>query len=180
MLSLRSKVTKTVLGFFMLHEHAEMYVREMARRFHLDDGNLTKKLKELEEEGVLKSRERGREKYYSINPVFPLLKEYRQIILKTVGLEGILKGLLQGISGLEEAYLFGSYASHQMDSASDIDLLAVGNHDTLDLRKKLSQVQKTIDREINLISMGQPEYEKRKKQDSFIKSLQKSKKIRLV
>ena len=31
-----------------LHEEAELYVNEMARKFSLDDGNLSRKLKELE------------------------------------------------------------------------------------------------------------------------------------
>ncbi len=180
MLSFRSKITRAVLSYFLLHDHAEMYVLEIARRLHLDDSNLAKKLLELEREGILKSRERGKERYYSLNLSFPLLKEYKQIILKTVGLEGALKTLLQNIPGLEEAYLFGSYAKDRMDSASDIDLLAVGGHDTVELRKSLSQVQKTTDREINLISMSRAEYEKRKKQDSFVRSLQKSKKVKLI
>jgi len=180
MISLRSKITRSVLGYFMLHEHAEMYVQEMARRLQLDDGNLAKKLRELEMEGILKSRERGRERYYSLDNSFPLLKEYKQIILKTIGLEKILKDLLRNIIGLEEAYLFGSYADNSMDSSSDIDLLVIGEHDTVKLRKEISKVQKTIDREINLISMSRAEYSKRKKTESFIRSLQQSKKIRIV
>ena len=180
MLSLRSKITRAVLSYFILHDHARMYVLEIARRLRLDGSNLAKKLRELEAEGILKSEERGKERYYSLNKTFPLLKEYKQIILKTIGIEGLLKDLLRDVPGIDEAYLFGSYAKDQMDSASDIDLLAVGKHDTVELRKRLSQVQKTTDREINLISMSRTEYEKRKKQDSFIESLQKSKKVKLV
>ncbi len=180
MLSLRSKITKAVLSYFILHDYAQMYVLEIARRLNLDGSNLAKKLRELEEEGILKSDERGKERYYSLNKTFPLLKEYKQIILKTIGIEGLLKDLLRDISGIDEAYLFGSYAKDQMDSASDIDLLAVGDHDTVELRKQLSQVQKTTDREINLVSMSRAEYEKRKKQDSFIQLLEKSKKVKLL
>ncbi|MBI4115392.1 MAG: nucleotidyltransferase domain-containing protein [Candidatus Omnitrophica bacterium] len=180
MLSLRSKITRAVLSYFLLHDHAEMYVLEMARRLHLDDSNLAKKLRELEKEGILKSEEKGKERYYSLNKSFPLLKEYRQIVLKTVGLEGALKELLREVKGIEEAYLFGSYAKNRMDSSSDIDLMVIGDHDTVGLRKKLSGIQKTTDREINLVSMSPAEYDKRKKQDSFVRSLQKSKKVKLV
>lgn len=164
----------------MLHEHAEMYVQEMARKLRLDDGNLARKLRELEREGILAGQDRGRERYYSINKDFPLLKEYKQIVLKTAGLEGILRNLLQSIPGVEEAFLFGSYAKNQMDPMSDIDLLVVGDFDTVELRKKLSRVQETLSREINLISLGKAEYKKRKKQDLFIQSLQKSKKVKLL
>jgi predicted nucleotidyltransferase len=180
MLSLRSKITKAVLSYFILHDHAELYVLEIARRLRLDGSNLAKKLRELEAEGILQSEERGKERYYSLNKSFPLLKEYKQIILKTSGIEGMLSALIRDVEGVQEAYLFGSYAKGQMDSASDIDLLAVGSHSTVELRKKLSEIQKTMDREINLISLSGPEYERRKKQDAFIQSLQKSKKIRLI
>lgn len=180
MISLRSKITKSVLAYFMLHEHAEMYVQEMSRRLGLDDGNLSKKLVELEKEGILKSRERGREKYYSLNAEFPLLKEYRQIILKTVGLESTLKELLKDVPGIKEAYLFGSYVKNKMDSTSDIDIIVVGDHDTVALQRLISKVQKSVDREINLISMSVSEYKRRKKKDSFIKSLNRSRKIRIV
>jgi len=180
MLSLRSKITRSVLSYFILHDHAQSYVLETARRLHLDGSNLAKKLRELEKEGILQSEERGKERYYSLNKDFPLLKEYRQIILKTVGIEGALKELLKGVKGIEEAFLFGSYAKDRMDSASDIDLMVIGDHDTVNLRKKLSGVQKTTDREINLVSISAAEYKKRKKQDSFVKSLQRSKKVKLV
>jgi predicted nucleotidyltransferase len=180
MLSFRSKITKAVLGYFFLHEHAELYVLEMARKLHLDDGNLTRKLRDLEREGILKSEEKGRERYYSLNKAFPLLKEYRQIVMKTVGLEGTFQRLLDGVRGINQAYLFGSYAKDRMDSSSDIDLMVVGRHDTVELRKKLTRLQKMTDREINLVSMSPSEYEKRKKHDPFVKSIQKSKKVKLV
>lgn len=180
MLSLRSKITKAVLSYFFLHNHAEMYVLEIARKLRLDDGNLARKLRELEKEGILQSKEKGRERYYSLNMSFPLLKEYRQIIMKTVGIEGALRELLNEVKGIKEAFLFGSYAKDRMDSASDIDLMVVGSHDTVEVRKKLSGIQRTTDREINLVSMSPEEYEKRKKSDSFVSSLQKSKRINLI
>ena len=180
MLSLKSKITQAVLGYFMLHEGAELYVHEMARRLTLDQGNLDRKLKELEKDGILKSELRGKERYYSLNASFPLLKEYKRIILKTVGLEHVLKDELQRVKGLKQVYLFGSYAKNQMDAASDIDVLAVGNHNTLELQKKISAIQKSVGREINVISLGPAEYEKKRKSDPFIKSVHHGKKIQIV
>ena len=180
MLNLRSKITQAVLGYFMLHEGDELYVHEMARRLSLDQKNLDRKLKELEKEGILTSEFRGKERYYSLNSSFPLLKEYKKIILKTVGLEHVLKDVLQRVKGLKQAYLFGSYAKDQMDAASDIDLLAVGNHNTLELQKEIFDVQKSIGREINVVSLGVTEYEKKRKSDPFVKSVLQGKKIQIV
>ena len=126
MISLKAKNTKAILGYMFLHEDAELYVNEMARKFSLDDGNLSRKLKELEREGILKCRERGHESYYSLNRDYPLLKEYKGIVLKTIGLEQKLRDALAQIPGIEQAFLFGSYAGGTMDASSDIDLLVAG------------------------------------------------------
>ncbi|MBI1869717.1 MAG: nucleotidyltransferase domain-containing protein [Chlamydiae bacterium] len=179
MISLRSKITQAVLGYLMMHENAELYVNEMARRLLLDDGNLSKKLKELQREGILNSQLKGKERYYSLNASYPLLNEYKRIILKTVGFEYVLKEVLEKIRGLEHAYLFGSYAQNKMDSASDIDLLVIGNHSTIELQKKMAEVQKSMDREINVISVSELEYEKKQKKDPLFRSI-KEKKIQVI
>jgi predicted nucleotidyltransferase len=180
MISLRSKNTKAILGYMFLHEDAELYVNEMARKFSLDDGNLSRKLKELEREGILKCRERGHERYYSLNRNYSLLKEYKGIVLKTVGLEQKLRDGLAKISGIEQAFIFGSYAGGTMDAASDVDLLVVGGHDTLALQKAVAATQKEIDREINVISLDSREYTEKLKKDPFLRSLAKKKKVRIV
>lgn len=180
MLNLKSKITKAVLGYFMLHEGGELYVNEMARRLLLDQGNLNRKLKELESDGILKSRLRGKERYYSLNTSFPLFPEYKRIVLKTVGFEHILKEALQGVKGLKRAYLFGSYAEDAMDLSSDVDLFAIGDHSTLELQRKITQLQKSMDREINVVSMNASEYQKKLKSDPFVKRVFKSKKIQIL
>jgi predicted nucleotidyltransferase len=180
MISMRSKHTKAILGYMFLHEDAELYVSEMARKFSLDDGNLSRKLKELEREGVLKCCERGGASYYSLNRNYPLLKEYKGIVLKTIGLEQKLRDVLSGIPGIEQAFIFGSYAGGTMDAASDIDLLVIGGHDTLALQKAVAMFQKETDREINVISTDPREYHEKLKKDPFFKSLEKKKKVRLV
>lgn len=168
---LRSKLCQKVLGYFFLHEGESLYVNEMSRRFSADRGNLVKKLKELEREGLLRSEWKGNQRYYSLNPSFPLIKEYKQIIFKTVGLEENLKLALKEIKGIKKALIFGSYAADKMDLSSDIDLLVVGNHDTLKLQRTISQLQKSIDREINVVSMSANEYQRKRKTDRFLKSI---------
>jgi len=176
MISLRSKITQSVLGYLFLHEGVQLYVNEMSRRFQVDRGNLVRKLKNLEDEGILKSQWQGNQRYYSLNPAFPLIKEYKRIIMKTVGLEALLKDNLKGLKGIKEVFLFGSYAEDKMDLSSDLDLLVIGEHNTLDLQKKIADLQKTMDREINILSLGTSEYKKKIKSDPILQSITKKKK----
>jgi predicted nucleotidyltransferase len=180
LISLRSKITQRVLGYFMLHETAQIYVNEMARRLDLDPGNLTRKLKELEEEGILKSDLRGKQRYYALNTTHPLFKEYKRIILKTVGLEHLLKEALLKVPGIQTACLFGSYARNRMDSASDIDLLIVGTHDTVEVQRKIASIQKSVDREINVVSMSPREYRNPKKKHPLLQAIQRAAHIDLL
>lgn len=180
MISLKAKETKAVLGYLFLHENAELYVNEMARKFSLDDGNLSRKLKQLAREGILKCRDSANACYYSLNHEYPLLKEYKGIVLKTSGIEQKLRDALSGVQGIEQAFIFGSYAKGSMDAASDIDLLVIGKHNTLALQKSIAVIQKGMDREINVISMGPEEYKEKLEKDPFVRSLAKKKKVRIA
>ena len=179
-LNIRSKIARTVLGYFMLHQNAESYVNGLARRLSLDSGNLTRKLIELEKEGILKSRWQGSERYYSLNTSFPLLKEYRRIILKTVGFEHALRQSLAAIQGLKKAVVFGSYARDKMDAASDIDLLVIGQHNVVDLHRAIATIQKTADRHLNVVSMSEEEYRRKKNKDLFLRSIEQKPKIKII
>jgi len=180
MLSLRAKNTQKILNYFFFHERSELYINEMCRRFGLDRGNLVRKLKELEEEGILRSEWKGNQRYYSLNTSFPLFKEYKKIFVKTMGFEPAVKGLLKEVPGVKKALLFGSYAQDRMDVSSDIDLLVVGTHDTIELQKKIAGVQKTMDREINVVSMSPAEYERKRRTSPLLKSIRTKKTILLL
>ncbi len=180
MISLKSKITKKVLSYFMLHPEAELYINEMSSKFEVDSGNLTRKLKEIENEGIFISRQRGLQRFYKLNHNYPLLEHYKKIILSTIGIEYLLKEILSNIHGIGSAFIYGSYAKDSMNAGSDIDIFIVGDHDTIHLQKELSKIQKNTDREINLFSITKDEFEKRKNDDTFVKTVMKGKKIGLV
>lgn len=180
-MSITSELTKSLLGFYFLHEDESLYVNELVRRLGLDKRNLMKKLKELEKEGIFISQMRGNQKYYSLNKKFTLYKEYKTIVLKTIGLEQKLKDALTNIKGIKKAYIYGSYAEDKMDASSDIDIIVIGDQDTILIQKRISQLQKLMDREINVINVTEKEFAlKKEKKDPFILNILKKKKIEII
>lgn len=180
MISFRSKISVKLLDYFFLNPSARRYINELARLLEIDPKNLDRKLKELEKSGLLQSEIRGKERYFFINRKYPLLNQYRQIFLKTHGLEKKLKEIMAGTAGVKEAYIFGSYAVNKMDSASDLDLLVVGDHSSLDLQRSISSLQKETGREINVINLSLREAAaKSEAKDSFLSNIFKSKVVRL-
>lgn len=181
MISLRSELTKKLLNYFFINPHESLYINALSRKLNLDKRNLVKKLKELEKNGILKSQTRGNLKLYSINKNYPLHNEYKKIFLKTIGLEDKLKKIMNDVAGVKEAYIYGSYAKDKMDAHSDIDLLVIGDHKIISLQKKLNNLQKEIDREINSVNMDEREYKRRiKNKDFFILEVFNKKYIKLI
>ena len=116
-----------------------------------------------------------------MNKKLALYKEYKTIVLKTIGLEQKLKDALTDIKGIKKAYIFGSYAEDKMDASSDIDIIVIGDQDTILIQKRISQLQKFMDREINVINITEKEFTlKEKKKDPFILNILKKKKIEII
>jgi predicted nucleotidyltransferase len=181
MISLRSKITTKILDYYFLNPDSQHYINELARLLELDPKNTETKLKEMEKDGLFKSEFRGKQRYFFLAKNNPVLKHYRQIFLKTYGIEKRLKDMISNIKGLKEAYLFGSYANNKMDSSSDIDILAVGSHSTLELQKGIARLQKDIGREFNVKNLSSEEFAKKTKtKDPFIAGIFKTKTIRIV
>ena len=181
MISLRSKVAIKLLDYYFLNPDSQHYINELARILELDPKNTETKLKEFEKDGLFKSEFRGKERYFFLEKDNPVLEHYRQIFLKTHGIEKRLKDMLSNIKGLKEAYIFGSYASNKMDSSSDIDILAIGSHSVLELQRLIAKLQKDTGREFNVTNLSLKEFEAKKKdKDPFINSVFKTKIIKLI
>ncbi len=162
MLSLKSAIVQKVLTYFFINSSSRHYINELARILDLDPKNLYRKLKEMEGEGLLLSEISGKQKYYFLNNSFLLLEQYKAIFNKTIGIEGLLKKLVGSSNSILRAYIFGSYAKDKMDIHSDIDLLIVGDCSVLEISEKITKLEKSIGREINLLNLSFDEYEKRK------------------
>ena len=110
-----------------------------------------------------------------------MFEEYKNIVLKTAGVESELRKILLKVPKIKEAYLFGSYAKGRMDEMSDIDLLVVGDHSVLTLQKEINKIQKEAGREINAISFSEKEFEQKKEtNNSFLKKVFSEKYIKLI
>ena len=67
-----------------------------------------------------------------------------------------------------------------MEAESDIDVLLVGSHNSLDIQKEIVNLQKNINREINIIDMTEEEFLDKKKNNEFVKNILKNKYIKII
>ena len=125
-LDFRSKARQQLLAFYFTNPTARHHLRDLAERLGIDPSNLSKELGRLEREGLFGSEVSGRQKYFQLNREYPLFDEVRKIVAKTIGAAPVIAQSLKRIEGIDEAYLYGSFASNQQDAASDIDVLMIG------------------------------------------------------
>jgi predicted nucleotidyltransferase len=180
MITFNSKITQKVLSYFLLNPDEELYMNEIVKKFGVDRGNLVRKLAEWEKEGILTKTKHGNLSLYKINKNYSLLDEMGKISQKSFGLENKLKTILSKIKGLKSAYIFGSYANSKLEPESDIDLLLIGSHKSLDTQRKLIDIEKELNREINIVDMTELEFKKKKKNNDFIKNILNNKYIQII
>lgn len=127
MISLRSELRRKLLTFFFMNRLARVYVRQLASALNVDSTNLSRELARLESDGLLRSETEGRQRYYSIDPQYPYLKAVFALLQGTIGIIPTLSVALHRIPGIEDAYLYGSFAKNEEDGSSDstIDDLTV-------------------------------------------------------
>lgn len=172
MLKIRSELEKKILSYFFTNPKKSVYINELASILDADPGNLFRKLKEIENKKWLVSERKGKEKYYTLNMKFPLLKEIKKIFESEHGFTFRLKKALEKLKGLDEAYIYGSYVGGKMAAESDIDILLIGDHSAMEAGALIRPLEKNIGREINIIDMTKEEIKLRKrKKDEFIKDI---------
>lgn len=169
MINFNSNKITQILAFFFLNPKRRLYLKELANILEIDNGNLSRYLKSLVEEGILKVEIEGKQKYFLLDSSYPFLKNLKKMLTGSVSPEVLIKKALAPIKGLERAYLFGSYASGKLKENSDLDILLIGSHDSIEVREVLASLQRRLGREINIIDYSVEEYEKRlKEKDDFL------------
>jgi hypothetical protein len=181
MFRFKSKIENEVLRYFFINQNQRAYINELARTLDLDPGNLSRKLKEFEEEGILNSEFLGKQKYYFLNKKYPLIKEIKKAFSMKNGLPDLIASEMQKIKKIKQVFIFGSYAKGKFNDKSDIDVLIIGNHSLSEVSKAIMKIEKKIKREINTVDMTEAEFKKRKKdKDEFVEDIFSEKIIKII
>jgi predicted nucleotidyltransferase len=181
MLDMRSKARQKLLAYYFTNPTTHHHLRDLAQRLSVDPSNLSKELSRLEREGLFRSEVSGRQKYFQLNREYPLFNEVRSIIAKTIGAIPLLAESLKKVDGIEEAYLYGSFARNQQDAASDVDVLVIGKPKSDTLAETVQKLERQLGREINYTVLTRKELESRRgRKDAFLENVWHNKRVLLV
>ncbi len=135
----------------------------------------------METEGLFRSEVSGRQKYFQLNREYPLFAEVRSIVSKTIGAPSLIAQSLKKIEGIEEAYLYGSFASNQQDAASDIDVIVIGTPRSEVLAEAMGKIERQLGREVSYTILTRKEVDSRRaRKDAFLENVWHNKRVSLI
>ncbi|MEB0075831.1 nucleotidyltransferase domain-containing protein [Pseudomonas sp. CCI3.2] len=145
-----SDYRRKVLALMLLHPDVQYHQREIARLTDTISGTLSRELAKMVKVGLLLKMPVGNQMHYKANVECPIFLELAGILRKTDGWVTALADSLKPLAeSIEFAFVFGSMASGNATSSSDIDLMVVGDVSFSDLITQLYPLQTAIRREIN-------------------------------
>lgn len=170
----RSKIRQNILVRFFAEEGRKFYINEMARLAGTSQGTCRRELNRLVDVGLLATSRTGNLLYYELNKQAPFFNEFRTIIQKTIGIEAIIRNGLQGLKGINFAFIFGSYAKNELESGSDIDIAVIGSISNDRIIKVIRDAESLIGREINYHLYSEKEFQRNVITSSFTKNIIKN------
>lgn len=160
---------RRVLGLLLLRPEEALHGREIARRTGLPAGTITRELTKLAQVGLLKREKRGNQQVYSADTQALIYPEMASILRKTSGLADVLVQALAPLApALRVAFVFGSVAQGRETSASDIDLMLIGDIGFAQVVELLYPTQTVLGREVNPQVMTQAEFRAKASTQAFL------------
>jgi len=177
-----SRTRVELLKIFALEPESSFNINELSRRTGFSLRGVEMELKNLLSGGILKREISGNQHRYKLDSSCPINKELLAIITKTVGVATRIKSALAPVkSEIEQAFVYGSFATGEYGNESDVDLFVVTDLTGLKLAELLGPVQNEIGRSINISQFTSDEYRMRlKKKDHFLKRVSESAKIPIL
>lgn len=176
-----SRIRGKILAWLFTHPDKSFFVRQIALILKEDPTNVSREMAKLEELGILKSKRNGNLKHFQANQDLPFFKELKGLVLKTTGVVGQIRASMGKFTGIEYAFIFGSYAKGEEKADSDVDLLIIGDVDMDRLDSNLGKLEKILGREINYVLYNMKEFKsKRKDKDGFLMDVLGGDKIMLI
>ena len=159
----RSEAQFRLLGELFLDPAQEWSLTDLAERIDALPSSVSRETDRLEAAGLVTTRRQGNVRLVSARMNSPIADDLRALLSKTYGPAPILREELTNVAGLSWAVIFGSWAARASGQtgppANDIDLLAVGGLDPLDVYEAARIAGKRLGMDVNPVVRSPDEWE---------------------
>ncbi len=160
-----SRTRVDILVKLFLNPGLKAYLRQLAAEFHVSTNAVRTELNHLTDHKILVSERSGRNVYYSANTDHPLFPELFSMVRKIMGIDELVRSVVDRLGNVEAAYLVGDYA-RGIDTGI-IDVVLVGDIDKVQLDDFALKTEAYIQRKIRSLVLTREEFQGLKEKNSF-------------
>jgi predicted nucleotidyltransferase len=171
-----------LLGQLFLHPDREQTISELEEVTGIPQQTLSREVNRLLRAGLLDGRRVGRLHFVMPNQACPYYPELSGLLLKALGPLSVLADHLEGLDGIEGAYLFGSWARRYQGESGppqrDIDVVVIGSPDVDAVYDACSQAGELLGQEVNSVILTPDEWKARR--SGFVREVRSGPLIEIV
>lgn len=154
----------------VLTSHTGLTATDLARRLREPQPTVAREAKRLVEAGLLRTERVGRSLLLSATESNPATLPLRQLLIISYGPSRLVGSALAGISGIDAAYVHGSWAARYVGEPGkppgDIDVLVIGRPDRRRVDEALGSLEAPLGREVNVTYVSPERWESA--EDAFV------------
>ena len=154
---LRSKTQGDIFARLFLEPAQEPSISELAEQVGVSPSQTLREVNRLEDAGLVSTRRRGHSRLITVHTDNPVYAPLAELLAVTFGAVPVLERLFEPIDGIEEAFIFGSWAARYADQPGpvpgDIDVMVIGPVDRDLLYDLGTKAGRTLHREVNIRRM---------------------------
>ena len=159
---LRSDLQGELLATLFLHAE-EHSLSDLARLLDAPLTTVHTEVERLAAAELVDERRVGRARMVRGNPRHPLAPSLTEMLALTYGPVAVLPRLIEDLSGVEHAYIYGSWAARRKGEPgpppADVDVLLVGRVSRRAAAKVQTRAMEVLRREVNVTVMASDEWE---------------------
>ena len=151
----RSRQQVEVLADILDDPEREESLADLGRRLGIPTASIHREVERAEQAGIVRSRRVGKTRLVSADTSSPYFAPMRQLLVSAFGVPARLREALEGIDGVDEAYIFGSWAARWEGEkgtrpVGDVDVLVLGHADRDKLYAAAHDVGLGVGREVQV------------------------------
>jgi DNA-binding transcriptional ArsR family regulator len=151
---LRSQTQGSLLAQLYLHPDREYSLSQLADRLDVSVKTIHHEVDRLTEAGLVTSRRTGNLRLVGADVSHRLARPLADLLLATYGPLPVLAELLEGVEGVDRAFIYGSWAARHSGEPgpvpADLDVLVIGDIDLDDLDEIARQARAQIGFEVTV------------------------------
>jgi DNA-binding transcriptional ArsR family regulator len=151
---LRSGFQGELLAWLFLHPEREFPLTELARRFGVSRATVMREADRFVAAGLVADRRQGNLRFIRARTDNVVAGPLAELLSVTYGPTAVLGEVLASVRGVDEAYIYGSWAARYRgqggDVPRDVDVLVIGDADDDDLYDAARAAELRLGREVSI------------------------------